>query len=114
MIYARKHRPITMPDGYYAAEAPSPTKGEDVQLMVSPQYLAAEDRVLLIDDFLATGLTIEALSRLIRNSGATLRGIGCVVEKVFVPGRERLEPLGVPIVTLAKVDLCEDGRLRVF
>ena len=108
LVYARKHRPITMPEGFYLTEAPSHTKGGVVQLMVSPQYLACDDRVLLIDDFLATGCTIEALVKLVQQSGATLCGIGCVIEKVFEGGRERLSHLDIPIVALAKVDLAQD------
>ena len=108
MVYARKHRPITMPDGFYLAEAPSHTKGGVVQLMVSPEFLAAGDRVLIIDDFLATGKTIEALVRLVEQSEATLCGIGCVVEKVFEPGRSRLESFGVPLISLARLDLDGD------
>jgi len=113
LVYARKHRPITMPEGYYLTQAPSHTKGGVVQLMVSPEYLHAHDRVLLIDDFLATGVTIEALVEIVRQSGATLCGIGCVIEKVFERGRERLAPLGVPIVTLARIDLIKE-RIIVF
>ena len=113
LVYARKHRPITMPDGFYLAEAPSHTKGGVVQLMISPQYLGAGDRVLLIDDFLATGETIHALVGLVQQSGATLCGIGCVIEKVFEGGREQLADLGVPIVTLAKIDLDGDN-ITVF
>lgn len=108
MVYARKHRPITMPDGFFLAEAPSHTKGGVVQLMVSPEFLEADDRVLIIDDFLATGKTIEALVRLVQQSNATLMGIGCVVEKVFEPGRQRLEQLGVPVISLARLDLDGD------
>jgi xanthine phosphoribosyltransferase len=108
LVYARKHRPITMPEGYYLAKAPSHTKGGIVQLMVSPQYLSDADRVLLIDDFLATGHTIHALVELVQQSGATLTGIGCLIEKVFEGGREQLAGLGVPIVTLAKIDLDGD------
>ena len=108
LVYARKHRPITMPDGFYLGEAPSHTKGGMVQLMVSPQYLAAQDRVLLIDDFLATGETIRALAELVQQSGAALLGIGCLIEKVFEGGREYLAGLNVPIVTLARIDLQGD------
>lgn len=114
MVYARKHRPITMPDGFYRATAPSPTKGHVVELMVSPQYLEGDDRVLLIDDFLASGLTIDALARLIAQSEATLCGVGCVVEKVYQPGRERLMTLNVPIISLAKIDLEPNGEMHVF
>ena len=112
MVYARKHRPITMPDGFYLAEAPSHTKGSVVQLMISPTYLAESDRILLIDDFLATGYTIEALVKLIQQSGAKLCGIGCVIEKVFEHGRDRLADLDVPIVTLAKIEL-NQGSIHV-
>jgi xanthine phosphoribosyltransferase len=109
LVYARKHRPITMPDGFFLAEAPSHTKGGIVRLMISPQYLGAGDRVLLIDDFLATGETIRALIGLVQQSGATLCGIGCVIEKVFERGREQFAGLDVPIVTLAKIDLDGDA-----
>jgi xanthine phosphoribosyltransferase len=113
LVYARKHRPITMPDGFFLAEAPSHTKGGIVRLMISPQYLGAGDRVLLIDDFLATGETIRALVGLVQQSGATLCGIGCVIEKVFERGREQLADLDVPIVTLARIDLDGD-EITVF
>ena len=109
MVYARKHRPITMPDGFFLAEAPSHTKGGIVQLMISPEYLLPDDRVLLIDDFLATGLTIGAIAALIQQSGAMLCGIGCVIEKVFEGGRAHLADLDVPIITLAKIDLDGDS-----
>lgn len=113
VVYARKHRPITMPDGFYASEAPSHTKGGVVRLMISPEYLTSADRVLLIDDFLATGKTISALVDVIDQCGATLCGIGCLVEKSFESGRQRLEHLGVPIVTLAIIDSMEGNSIVV-
>src|SRR5262245_31625101 len=61
VIYARKTRPITMSSGTYQTQAPSHTKGGMVDLIVSPEYLFPSDRVLLIDDFLASGKTIAAL-----------------------------------------------------
>ena len=113
VIYARKSRPITMPTGYFRAEAPSHTKGGIVDLIVSPEYLDAGDRVLLIDDFLATGLTIDALASLVAECGATLCGIGCIIEKSFEGGRARLAHLGVPIVTLARVESMEGDKIVV-
>ena len=114
MVYARKHKPITMAEGVFHAEAPSRTKGGVVHLMVSPEYLGPDDRILLIDDFLATGLTIKALAELILQSGAELMGIGCVVEKVFETGRSLLSELNIPIITLAKVDLLENDQIRIY
>lgn len=108
VVYARKHRPITMPDGFFHAEAPSHTKGGVVHLMVSPEYLGPQDCVVLVDDFLATGKTIAALADIIQQSGAALCAIGAVIEKVYEPGRDYLAALGVPIITLAKVDVIDD------
>ena len=113
VIYARKTRPITMPSGYFSAHAPSHTKGGVVDLIVSPEYLQPQDRVLLIDDFLATGQTIDALASLVAECGATLVGVGCIVEKSFEEGRTRLEHLGVPIVSLAIIDSMEGDAIIV-
>ena len=116
LVYARKKVPLTMSENVYLAEAPSRTKGGMVPLMVSGDYLTKTDRVLLIDDFLASGLTAMALLDIIEQSRATLVGIGCVVEKVFEPGRGRLEEaFSGPLVSLAKIDLINDGEeIRVF
>ena len=113
MVYARKKRPITMTAGYYSAQAPSHTKGGVVELIVSPEYLRPSDRVLLIDDFLATGQTIAALAELVAQCGATLCGIGCVIEKTFEGGRQRLAHLNVPIVSLALIESMEGDHILV-
>lgn len=101
VLYARKHKPITMKEPVYIDGAPSHTKGGEVLLMVSPEFLRAGDRVLIVDDFLATGRTIDALARIIENAGATLVGIATVVEKSFEGGRELLQSWNVPIESMA-------------
>ncbi len=113
VVYARKTRPITMQTGAYTAEAPSHTKGGIVQLIVSPEYLVPADRVLLIDDFLASGQTIAALAALIDQCHATLCGIGCIIEKSFEGGRELLADLDVPIVALATIDSMDGADIIV-
>jgi len=113
VVYARKTRPVTMIGPVFVEVAPSHTKGRDVFLMVSTEFLGPGDRVLVIDDFLATGATISALVRLVRHAEATLVGIGTVVEKGFEGGRVALEDLGVPIVSLAMVTDMSDGMITV-
>lgn len=113
VVYARKTQPITMASGVYKSSAPSHTKGGTVELIVSPEYLRPDDRVLLIDDFLASGKTIAALAELIAQCGATLCGIGCLVEKSFEGGRGLLAPLGVPIVSLALIESMEGDTIVV-
>ena len=108
VVYARKKRPITMSEPIYSAQAPSHTKGEMATLMVSADYLSAKDRVVIIDDFLATGQTLDALITIIQQSGATLLGIGAVIEKAFEDGRQRLTVWDVPIISLVTIDLDQD------
>ncbi len=111
VIYARKTRPITMTGPVYVEVAPSHTKGHDAFLMVSSEFLGPDDRVLVVDDFLASGATIEALVRLVKHAGATLVGIATVIEKRFEGGREALAYLNVPIVSLAVVRDMSEGRI---
>jgi len=111
VIYARKNRPVTMTGPLYVEVAPSHTKGSDVFLMVSAEFLGPDDRVLVIDDFLASGATIEALVRLVRHAGAELVGIGAAIEKGFEGGRESLAHLDVPVVALAVIADMSDGQI---
>ena len=114
LVYARKHKPVTMMDPVFVEFAPSHTKGGEVSLMVSPEFIDARDRVLIIDDFLATGQTIAAMARIIQDAEATLVGIGTLVEKSFEGGREKLSELGVPIVSLVIIEeMREDGTIVI-
>lgn len=113
VLYARKHKPITMKEPVFIDNAPSHTKGGEVLLMVSPEFLHAGDRVLIVDDFLATGRTIDALARIINNAGAELVGIATVVEKSFEGGRELLEQWNVPILAVATITDMSDGQIVV-
>lgn len=111
VVYARKHKPITMPDQVYLTLSPSHTKGRIVELIVSPEYLAGGERVLIIDDFLASGATIQGLVRLAQTAGAVIVGIGALIEKTFEGGRAVLSYLGVPIETLARIRSMEGDQI---
>jgi len=103
---------ITMPDQVFLTLAPSHTKGRNVELIVSPEYLANGEKVLIIDDFLASGATILGLIRLAQIAGAHLVGIGALVEKVFEGGREKLAHLNVPIESLAAITSMDGNEIR--
>lgn len=113
VVYARKQKPITMPDEVFLTLSPSHTKGRMVELIVSPEYLAGGERVLIIDDFLASGATILGLARLAEVAGARVVGIGTLVEKIFEGGRQALVHLNVPIESLARIRSM-DGEFFVF
>lgn len=112
VVYARKTRPITMPNTVYLTVAPSHTKGNMVELIVSPEYLQANEKVLIIDDFLASGATIQALARLAQAAGAEVIGVGTLIEKTFEGGRESLAYLNVPIHALVQISSLDDGKIE--
>jgi xanthine phosphoribosyltransferase len=111
VVYARKSKPITMPDQVYLTVAPSHTKGRLVELMVSPEYLAGGEKVLIIDDFLASGSTIVGLVRLAQTAGAKVVGVGALIEKSFEGGRALLKYLNVPIESLVCITSMDNGQI---
>ena len=113
VVYARKSKPITMPDQVFLTLAPSHTKGRMVELIISPEYMAGGERLLIIDDFLASGATIMGLVRLAQTAGASIVGVGTLIEKTFEGGRAGLKLLGVPIESLVCITSM-DGDQIVF
>ncbi len=111
VVYARKSKPITMPDQVYLTLAPSHTKGRMVELIISPEFLPNGEKVLIIDDFLASGATILGLVRLAEAAGAKVVGIGALIEKVFEGGRAALKPLGLPVESLACITAMQGGKI---
>jgi len=111
IVYARKRKPVTMPDQVLLTLAPSHTKGRTVELIVSPEYLAGGEKVLIIDDFLASGATILGLVKLAEIAGAKIVGIGALIEKTFEGGREALSYLNVPIVSLAAIKSFDNDQI---
>jgi xanthine phosphoribosyltransferase len=103
VVYARKQKPITMPDQVFLTLSPSHTKGRMTELIISPEYLGEGERVLIVDDFLATGATILGLVRLAQTAGSEIVGIGALIEKTFEGGRKALSSLGVPIESLVQI-----------
>ncbi len=111
VVYARKTKPITMPDQVYLTLAPSHTKGRMVELIVSPEYLANGEKVLIIDDFLASGATILGLVRLAEAAGSQIVGIGALIEKDFEGGRAALAPVGVQVESLACIASLDNNTI---
>ena len=114
VVYARKMKPITMSGPVFLETAPSHTKGGEVNLLVSAEFLHAGENVLVIDDFFATGKTLLALVRMVRSAGANLAGVGIVVEKTFEGGREEMRKAGygeTRIEALAMITNMDNGQI---
>jgi xanthine phosphoribosyltransferase len=113
VIYARKIRPITMTGLVYVEIARSRTKGNDVFLMVASEFLEPSDRILVVDDFLASGATIAALARLVKHAGATVVGIAAPIEKGFEKGRKELACFNVPVISLVNILDMSEGKIVI-
>ncbi|MED1953445.1 xanthine phosphoribosyltransferase [Brevibacillus centrosporus] len=103
-IYAKKKKAVTLTEEVYSAPVHSFTRQETYQISVSKQYLQAEDRILIVDDFLATGAALVGLTQIVKDAGAHLVGIGAVIEKSFQEGRGLLEKEGIRIESLARIE----------
>jgi len=113
VVYARKVKPITMFGPVFLETAPSHTKGMEVNLLVSAEFLPPDQDVLIIDDFLATGKTLRALARMVQSARSRIVGVGVVVEKTFEGGRDLMLRSGydIPIEALAVITNMDDGQI---
>lgn len=112
VVYARKNQPVTMRRDPFREKSESHTHKKAVELIVSSEYLLKDDRVLIVDDFLATARTILSLAKLVEQSGATLIGIASVIEKEFEGGREKVQHLNVPVLSLARIKSFESDTVN--
>ncbi|MCZ4249029.1 xanthine phosphoribosyltransferase [Bacillus amyloliquefaciens] len=111
VIFARKRKSLTLTDDLLTASVYSFTKKTESQIAVSGSHLSKEDRVLIIDDFLANGQAAEGLLSIVKQAGAAVSGIGIVIEKSFQPGRDELVKKGCRVESLARIQSLEDGKV---
>lgn len=111
MIFAKKHKNITMTEGILTAEVYSFTKQVTSTVSIASKFLSPEDKMLIVDDFLANGQAAKGLIDIIQQAGATVVGVGIVIEKSFQDGRQLLIDAGVPVTSLARIDRFENGRV---
>ena len=111
MIFAKKAKNITMNEGILTAEVYSFTKQVTSTVSIAGKFLSPGDKVLIIDDFLANGQAAKGLIQIIEQAGANVESIGIVIEKSFQDGRELLEKLGHQVVSLARLERFENGKV---
>ena len=104
VIFAKKTKTLNIAGEVYTAKVESFTHQTTNDIIVSKSFLNAEDKVLIIDDFLANGKAIFGLSELVRQAGAELVGAGVVIEKGFQEGGKRLREMGIDLHSLAIVE----------
>ncbi|PAD34554.1 xanthine phosphoribosyltransferase [Terribacillus saccharophilus] len=112
VVYAKKQKSLTMKGDVYIESVYSFTKQVHSNVTISKDRLSPEDHVLIIDDFLANGEAAAGLISILNQAGATVAGIGIVIEKSFQRGRSRLEELGIEVVSLARIARIGEGKIE--
>lgn len=111
VIFARKRKSLTLQDNMYVANVYSFTKQETNEISLSRNHIDESDRVLIIDDFLANGQAALGLMSLVEQAGATIAGIGIVIEKAFQDGGKKLREQGVRVESLAEIASLDNGTV---
>ena len=104
MVFAKKSKSINIAGEMYVAEVESFTHKNKNQVIVSKNFLHADDHLLIIDDFLANGCALQGLISIANSAGATIEGLGIVIEKGFQTGGQIIRNLGYQLESLAIVD----------
>ena len=112
VVFAKKHRSGNVSGEVYRTVIHSYTHGVDYGVVLAKDYLGKDDRVLLVDDFLANGMALEGLIYMVEQAGAELAGAAIAVEKGFQHGGDRLREKGVRVESLAIIDSMENGKLK--
>ena len=111
MIFAKKSKNITMTEGILTAEVYSFTKRVTSTVSIASKFLESSDKVLVVDDFLANGQAAKGLIKIIEEAGAEVAAVGIVIEKSFQDGRSLLEAQGQTVLSLARIDRFENGKV---
>jgi xanthine phosphoribosyltransferase len=101
VVFAKKHEATTLDTTVYEADVFSFTKNKNYKVKTSKKYIKKEDKILIIDDFLANGNAALGLISIARQAGAGVVGVGIVIEKAFQNGRMCIEKEGVKVESLA-------------
>ena len=104
MVFAKKSKSINIDGEMLVAEVESFTHKNKNQVVVSKRFLTEDDRILIIDDFLANGCALMGLIQIANNAGASVEGLGIVIEKGFQTGGQTIRNLGYHLESLAIVD----------
>lgn len=113
VVFAKKAQSLNIDGDVFSSKVTSFTHKRVYDVIVSKKFLAPEDHILIIDDFLANGCAVTGLIELIRAAGATLEGVGIAVEKGFQTGGQQLRDMGIRLESLAIVESMDDATGRI-
>lgn len=113
LVFAKKGKSLNQSTDFYESKVYSYTKQEEYPIRVSKEFLHADDKVLIVDDFLANGAALNGLIDIVKAAGATLVGCGVVIEKGFQPGGDKLRKKGVKVESLAIIESVDEVNQKI-
>lgn len=114
VVFAKKSKTKNIAGDTYTSRVQSYTHGRIYDIIVSKDFLSPEDKVLIIDDFLANGCALEGLAELVNAAGASLVGAGIVIEKGFQRGGDLIRSKGIRVESLAIIDEMKENGEIIF
>ena len=112
VVFAIKAQSTTLDGSLYTTKVKSYTHQKTYDVILSKKFLSPDDHVLIVDDFLANGCAVEGLIDIIQTAGATLEGVGIVIEKGFQVGGKELRARGIDVRSLAIIESMSDDSLE--
>ncbi|GAK48420.1 xanthine phosphoribosyltransferase [Secundilactobacillus oryzae JCM 18671] len=111
VVFARKHKSLTLVDNLYTATVYSYTKQVSNDISIDRRFIKPDDKVLIIDDFLANGQAVQGLMEIAAAAKVEVAGVGVVIEKSFQKGRQMLEDAGIHVEALARIASLENSQV---
>ncbi len=112
VLFAKKRKSLNISDDVFSTKVYSFTKKTEYDVVVSKEYLGKDDKVLIIDDFLANGNACLGLIDLVRKAGGEVVGVSCAVEKTYQGGYDKIAALGYDVYSLARIAEMKDGHIK--
>ena len=112
VIFAKKNTHVNLPDEVYIEKVNSYTEKQDKNIVVAKKMLTPDDKILIIDDFLAKGNALKALINMVNKAGGEIKGIGIVIEKAFQGGGDEIRKMGYEVTSLARIKSMEGGHVE--
>ena len=112
VLVAKKHKSLNLASDVYFAKVYSFTHKTENAILVSKEFLSKDDKVLIVDDFLANGNACLGLIDIVNQAGGEVKGISCAVEKTYQGGYQKLADLGIDVYSLARIKKMENGQIE--
>ena len=112
VVYAKKTRSSNIGSDFYSTKVVSYTRGQSYEVLISKEHIFSDDRILLIDDFLAHGSALKVLINLTELAGATVVGAGIAIEKAYQNGGKDIRSMGYRVESLAKIASMSNGEIK--